>query len=152
VIAWKPLRSPKAWFLTVLFALQSGVFYSLTTWLVARYEEASSSLVEASGLASVFMFAGIGGAFLAPVLMRRVTRIHYLLMSINATVGLSIVCVVLWPQQLPLLVCTVLGMALTSMFAIGFYGFSDGIGDDGIALCCAWVIFEKITYRFSATD
>lgn len=114
-----PLRSAKAWLLTALFALQSGVFYSLTTWLVARYEEAGSSLVEASGLASVFMFTGIGGAFLAPMLMRRVKRIHYLLMAINATVCLSLVCVVLWPEQFPLLVCIVLGMALTSMFAIG---------------------------------
>jgi CP family cyanate transporter-like MFS transporter len=113
-----PLRSAKAWLLTILFALQSGVFYSLTTWLVARYEEAGSTLVQASGFASVFMFAGLGGAFLAPLLIRWVRRIHYLLMSVNFIVCMALVCVLLWPQQSPLLVCTILGMALTSMFAL----------------------------------
>ena len=113
-----PLRSAKAWLLTVLFALQSGVFYSLTTWLVARYEESGSSLVQASGLASVFMFTGLGGAFLAPVLMRWVRRTHYLLMAVNFTVCMTLFCILLWPQQWPLLVCTILGMSLTSMFAL----------------------------------
>ena len=113
-----PLRSAKAWLLTVLFALQSGVFYSLTTWLVARYEESGSSLVQASGLASVFMFAGLGGAFLAPVLMRWVRRTHYLLMAVNIITCTALLCVSLWPQQWPLLVCTILGMSLTSMFAL----------------------------------
>ena len=113
-----PLRSAKAWLLTVLFALQSGVFYSLTTWLVARYEETGYSLIEASGFASVFMFAGLGGAFLAPLLMRWVTRTHLLLMAVNLIVCLVLICVLLVPQQLPILVCTILGIALTSMFAL----------------------------------
>ena len=113
-----PLRSAKAWLLTVLFALQSAVFYSLTTWLVARYEEAGADLVQASGFASVFMFAGLGGAFLAPVLLRWVRRVHHLLVTVNMTVCMVLICILLWPMQLPVLACTVLGVALTSMFAL----------------------------------
>ncbi len=113
-----PLRSVKAWLMTVLFALQSGIFYSLTTWLVSRYEESGSSLQQASGLASVFMFAGLGGAFLAPVLMHWVKRTHYLLIAVNSTVCMSLICVLLWPNQSPLLVCIILGVSLTSMFAL----------------------------------
>lgn len=113
-----PLRSAKAWLLTILFALQSGLFYSLTTWLVARYEESGSTLAHASGLASMFMFAGLGGAFLAPFLMRWVKRTHYLLMAVNFIVCLALLSVLLWPQQWPWIVCTILGMALTSMFAL----------------------------------
>lgn len=113
-----PLRSAKAWLLTLLFALQSGIFYSLTTWLVARYEEAGASLVQASSYASLFMFAGLLGAFLAPVLLRIVPRTYQLLVAMNLTVCLALVCIVLWPLQLPWLVCICLGAALTGMFAL----------------------------------
>ncbi len=113
-----PLNSAKAWLLTALFALQSGIFYSLTTWLVARYEEAGLTLGEASGVASVFMVAGLGGAFLAPALTRWVRRIHHLLIAVNLTVCGALVFIALWPMLWPWLVSAILGVALTSMFAL----------------------------------
>lgn len=113
-----PLGSVKAWLLTLIFALQNGIFYSLTTWLVARYEEAGASLVQASSYASVFMFTGLVGAFLAPVLLGRVRRTYQLLMAINLMICLSLVCIAVWPLQLPWLICSFLGMALTGMFAL----------------------------------
>jgi MFS transporter, CP family, cyanate transporter len=113
-----PLGSAKAWLLTLIFALQNGIFYSLTTWLVARYEEAGASLVQASSYASVFMFTGLIGAFLAPVLLGWVKRTYQLLVVINLMICLSLICIALWPMQLPWLICTFLGMALTGMFAL----------------------------------
>lgn len=113
-----PLRSAKAWILTLLFALQSGIFYSLTTWLVARYQEVGSTLVEASGFASVFMFVSLAGAFLAPLLLRWVPRTHQLLIAVNLAVCGSLTCVALWPMHWPLLSCAILGIALSSMFAL----------------------------------
>ncbi|MFT6366998.1 MAG: CP family cyanate transporter-like MFS transporter [Halioglobus sp.] len=113
-----PLGSAKAWVLTLLFALQTAIFYSLTTWLVARYEEAGVTLVQASGFASVFMFAGLGGAFLAPLLMRWVRRTAHLLIAISLTACAALISIVLWPLQWPLVACSIAGMALTSMFAL----------------------------------
>ncbi|WNO59409.1 CynX/NimT family MFS transporter [Rheinheimera sp. MMS21-TC3] len=113
-----PLNSIKAWIFTLLFALQSGLFYSLTTWLVARYEEAGATLVQASHYASLFMFAGLVGAFIAPALLRWLPKIYQLLIVMNSVVALSLMSITLWPMQLPWLVCVFSGMALTGMFAI----------------------------------
>lgn len=113
-----PLGSVKAWLLTLMFALQSGLFYSLTTWLVVRYEEAGASLVQATSYTSIFMFSGLAGAFLAPVLLRLVPRSFQLLMAFNLTIFISLLCIVRWPMQLPWLVCICLGTALTGMFAL----------------------------------
>lgn len=113
-----PLGSAKAWVLTLLFALQTAIFYSLTTWLVARYEEAGATLSQASGFASVFMFSGLGGAFLAPLLMRWVRRTHHLLVAISLTACAAQISIVFWPLHWPLVACSIAGMALTSMFAL----------------------------------
>ena len=113
-----PLGSAKAWILTLLFALQTAIFYSLTTWLVARYEEAGVSLVEASSFASVLMISGIAGAFLAPLLMRWVRRTHHLLIAVSLVACAGQVLIVFWPLQWPLVVCGIVGIALTSMFAL----------------------------------
>jgi MFS transporter, CP family, cyanate transporter len=113
-----PLHSARAWTLTVLFALQSGIFYSLTTWLVARYEEAGSSLEQASGFASIFMFASLGGAFLTPVLIHRVRRTHYSLVGVNLTACVAMIFILFWPTLWPAWICSILGVALTCMFTL----------------------------------
>ena len=95
-----PLRSRQAWLLTFFFACQAGIFYALSTWLVARYEQAGVSALQASGYASLFMSFGIMGAFLLPLLVGRVNDRRWLLMAVTATSMLSILLIAWQPDWL----------------------------------------------------
>jgi CP family cyanate transporter-like MFS transporter len=61
-----PWRAPRAWLITAFFALQAGLFYSLVTWLVARYQQAGLSFEFSSSLFSLLMLVGLPSSFLLP--------------------------------------------------------------------------------------
>jgi len=58
-----PWKEPRAWLLSVYFALQAGLFYALATWLVARYHEVGYSLLQSNAFFSGFMLIGLPSAF-----------------------------------------------------------------------------------------
>lgn len=65
------LRRPIVWMLLVAFAAQSAVYYAMSTWLPTILLDTTD--VDAAGagaLASIFQGVAIGGALLAPVLLR----------------------------------------------------------------------------------
>jgi CP family cyanate transporter-like MFS transporter len=113
-----PLRSYRAWLLTLFFAAQSGIFYALTTWLVARYEQAGLSEASASGYGTLFMATGIAGAFLMPLLAARVSDRRWLLAGVTGSTCVTILLIAWLPTQLPWLVSALLGMASAGIFAV----------------------------------
>ena len=57
--------------MTGFFAIQAGFFYTMATWLVARYHEAGLSLLYSNGLFSLFMLVGLPSSWLLPWLAQR---------------------------------------------------------------------------------
>lgn len=113
-----PLRSRQAWLFTLFFACQSGVFYALSTWLVARFEQAGVAPLQASGFASLFMGFGIVGAFLVPLLLDKVNDRRRLLFAVSLLSTLTILLIAWNPLWFPSLVTSMLGIASAGSFAL----------------------------------
>lgn len=113
-----PLRSRRAWLLTLFFAAQSGIFYGLATWLVARYEQAQFSATQASGYGTLFMAMGIGGAFLLPLLAARLRDRRLLLMGVTGGTCTFLLLIAWVPTLLPWLFSSLLGVAVSGTFAL----------------------------------
>ena len=113
-----PLRSRQAWLFTLFFGCQSGIFYALSTWIVARYEQVGVSASQASGYASLFMGFGIVGAFLLPLLVGRVQDRRWLLMGVTATSMVSIMLIAWQPGWMPWLVNSIIGTTSAGTFAL----------------------------------
>jgi CP family cyanate transporter-like MFS transporter len=65
-------RSPVAWAVTVVLAMQSALYYSFTTWLPSLLvDDVGVSLGTASLAAAVFQLLGIPGALLVPAVLPR---------------------------------------------------------------------------------
>ena len=113
-----PWTVPRAWLITAFFALQSGLFYALSTWLVARYGEAGLSTLRSNGLLSLFMLAGLPCSFLVPWLAHRGVSRLLLLGGCSTLALLCLLLIALAPGFQPELVAALLGIALSSSFAL----------------------------------
>ncbi|WP_435277234.1 CynX/NimT family MFS transporter [Psychrobium sp. nBUS_13] len=113
-----PLRSLKAWLLTLFFAAQAGIFYALSTWIVAHYEQVGFSLIKASMLASVFMGSGIIGALVIPLLSSQISERRKLIVAVTLTSTLLLLCVAWAPQWKPTIVLCFLGVTSSGTFAL----------------------------------
>ncbi|MED0947331.1 MFS transporter [Bacillus mobilis] len=63
-----PLRNKKAWLFTIFFGLQSGIFYSITTWLAPANQSMGVSSEQAGTLITVFTVIQMVCSFLIPTL------------------------------------------------------------------------------------
>ncbi len=113
-----PLRSPRAWLLTAFFAAQAGVFYALATWLVAHFEVAGFTPVDASLFASAFMGCGILGALVLPILASRVSNHSWLIAGVTSGTTILILSMAWQPQWHPMLVVSCLGISTSGTFAL----------------------------------
>ena len=113
-----PWTVPRAWLITAFFALQSGLFYALSTWLVARYGEAGLSTLRSNGLLSLFMLAGMPCSFLVPWLAHRGVSRLLLLGGCSTLALLCLLLIALAPGFQPELTAALLGIALSSAFAL----------------------------------
>ena len=113
-----PWNKPRAWLITAFFALQSGLFYALSTWLVARYGEAGLGALHGSGLLSLFMLAGLPCAFVVPWLAHRYVSRPLLLAGCSLLALLSLTMIALFPTVLPEVWAALLGIALSGSFAL----------------------------------
>ena len=113
-----PLHSGRAWLLTCFFAAQSGVFYALSTWLVAHFQHAGFTNINASMLASAFMASGIIGAFTLPLLAARVANRNILIAGVTLSSTLLILCLAWQPLWHPTLVVSLLGITTSGTFAL----------------------------------
>ena len=59
-----PVRRPVVWMITAVFALQSVVFYGVTTWVASAYQEHGWSNGSAGALVALFGFANAPGGLL----------------------------------------------------------------------------------------
>ena len=113
-----PWGEPRAWLVSIYFALQAGLFYALATWLVARYHEAGFSLLQSNAFFSGFMLIGLPSAFAMPWLAQRFGNRH-LMMAGCGVLATGCLLVIAWlPQVQPLLVCMLLGVALNGTFSM----------------------------------
>jgi MFS transporter, CP family, cyanate transporter len=89
-----PVRRPVVWMIVSVFALQSIVFYGVTTWIADAYQESGWSPGDAGALVAVFGFSTIPGGLLVPWLAdHRGSRRGWLLglagLAVIATFGLA---------------------------------------------------------------
>ncbi|WP_217477087.1 CynX/NimT family MFS transporter [Stutzerimonas stutzeri] len=113
-----PWREPRAWLVSIYFALQAGLFYALATWLVARYHEAGFSLLQSNTFFGGFMLIGLPSAFAMPWLAQRFGKRH-LLMAVCGVMATTSLLIIAWvPQVQPLVVCMMLGIALNGTFSM----------------------------------
>lgn len=99
------IRRPAVWSLTLMFSMQTGVYYALSTWLPTFASDALHHDAETAGaLASIFQGGAIIGAVVVPVLGRLIGRL-----------GVAVVLSVCWlalafglliaPQSIVLWLC-----------------------------------------------
>lgn len=113
-----PLHSLKAWLLTIFFAAQAGIFYALSTWIVAHYEQVGFDTIKASMFAGAFMGSGMIGALVLPLLSTRVADRRKLIAAVTMTSTLLLLSVTWAPQWHPMLVLSLLGITTSGTFAL----------------------------------
>ena len=113
-----PWRVPRAWLVTGFFAVQAGFFYTLATWLVARYHEAGMSLFYSNALFSLFMLVGLPSAWLLPWLAQRFDIRQPLLVACSLSLTLSMLMITFLPELLPEVWAVLMGFALSGSFAL----------------------------------
>jgi CP family cyanate transporter-like MFS transporter len=75
-----PVHRPVVWMIVSVFALQSVIFYGITTWIAAAFQENGWSAGAAGALVAVFGFSQVAGGLLIPWLAdRRGSRRAWLL-------------------------------------------------------------------------
>ncbi|QWH10826.1 MFS transporter [Bacillus mycoides] len=112
-----PLRNKKAWLFTIFFGLQSGIFYSITTWLAPANQNMGVSSEQAGTLITVFTVIQMICSFLIPTLADIYkNRALWLLGSICfVLVGLSLM---IYPLTTPWLPSILLGIGLGGVFPL----------------------------------
>ncbi|MDG1582279.1 MFS transporter [Pseudomonas sp. GOM6] len=113
-----PWRVPRAWLVTGFFAIQAGFFYTLATWLVARYHEAGLSVLHSNALFSLFMLVGLPSAWLLPWLAQRFAIRQPLLVACSLSLTLSLCMITFVPSWLPEVWAVLMGFALSGSFAL----------------------------------
>ncbi|HDX9672336.1 TPA: MFS transporter [Bacillus cereus] len=112
-----PLRNKKAWLFTIFFGLQSGIFYSITTWLAPANQNMDVSSEQAGTLITVFTVVQMICSFLIPTLADIYkNRALWLLGSICfVLVGLSLM---IYPLTTPWIPTILLGIGLGGVFPL----------------------------------
>ncbi|PES79953.1 MFS transporter [Bacillus cereus] len=112
-----PLRNTKAWLFTIFFGLQSGIFYSITTWLAPANQSMGVSGEQSGTLITVFTVVQMICSFLIPTLADIYkNRALWLLGSICfVLVGLSLM---IYPLTTPWIPSILLGIGLGGVFPL----------------------------------
>jgi CP family cyanate transporter-like MFS transporter len=113
-----PLHSIKAWLLTFFFAAQAGIFYALSTWIVAHYEQVGFDTSKASMFASAFMGSGMIGALVIPLLASRIADRRKLIVAVTFTSTILILNIAWQPQRYPIVIVSMLGISASGTFAL----------------------------------
>lgn len=112
-----PLRNKKAWLFTIFFGIQSGIFYSITTWLAPANQSMGVSSEQAGTLITVFTVIQMICSFFIPTLADIYkNRALWLLGSICfVLVGLSLM---IFPLTTPWVPSILLGVGLGGVFPL----------------------------------
>ncbi|PEJ05424.1 MFS transporter [Bacillus wiedmannii] len=112
-----PLRNKKAWLFTIFFGLQSGIFYSITTWLAPANQSMGVSSEQAGTLITVFTVIQMICSFFIPTLADIYkNRALWLLGSICfVLIGLLLM---IFPLTTPWIPSILLGIGLGGVFPL----------------------------------
>ncbi len=114
-----PWRTGRAWLLLAAFGLQSGIYYSTTTWLAPRAEEAGYSASGAGVVLTVFALIQMFASLLVPMAMSRTrNRAPWLVASASLTLVGLVVCALPLPAWSSWLADALLGVGLGGLFPI----------------------------------
>ena len=112
-----PVRRPVVWMIVSVFALQSVIFYGITTWIAAAYQENGWTAGAAGALVAVFGFSQVAGGLLLPWLAdRRGSRRRWLL-GLTSSVAVATFGLVAVPDA-GLLWTLVAGLAIGAVFPL----------------------------------
>ncbi|PKG22315.1 MFS transporter [Niallia nealsonii] len=64
-----PFKNKKAWAITIFFGIQSGIFYSATTWIASTAQSMGFTSKEAGTLVTVLAFIQMTCSFFVPILV-----------------------------------------------------------------------------------
>jgi MFS transporter, CP family, cyanate transporter len=84
-----PVRRPVVWMIVSVFALQSVVYYGLTTWVADAYQEQGWSAGAAGALVAVLGFSTVPGGLLIPWLADRGGSRRRWLVSLACAAGIA---------------------------------------------------------------
>jgi MFS transporter, CP family, cyanate transporter len=122
VVSVRVWRSPVAWAVTGVLAMQSVLYYAVTAWLpTLLIDDAGLDVPTASLAASVFQVLGIAGALLVPALLGRLRDQRGLALAVAAGWGLVPLGLLLQPGVWPLWICLgglVQGAGISLAFAL----------------------------------
>ena len=112
-----PWRSPTAWLLVLVFALQSMIYYGLVAWLASTYQERGWDEASAGGLLALMNGIGLVTTIGVPLVADRLgsRRSQLLASSIAAVAG--VLGVILVPGA-AVLWSVVLGLSLGAVFPL----------------------------------
>ncbi|MFT8321906.1 MAG: MFS transporter [Bacillus sp. (in: firmicutes)] len=112
-----PLKTKKAWAITIFFGIQSGIFYSATTWLAPAAQNSGFTIKEAGTLITVFSFIQMTCSFIVPIIVDYLQgRNMFLFVSILATfIGLFLMAFSLTTPWLPSIL---IGIGIGGLFPL----------------------------------
>jgi CP family cyanate transporter-like MFS transporter len=84
-----PLRRPVLWMILTVFALQSLVYYGVTTWLADAFQERGWSSATTGALVAVMGLGMVPGGLLVPWLADRFGSRRQWLLAMTSTVGVG---------------------------------------------------------------
>lgn len=93
------LRNPVAWWLALLFAMQSMQAYVMTGWLSQILVDDGMDLAVAGSAVAVFVAAGLPLAAVIPTLARRQRRIPPLVIALGLSYLVGYTGLILWPAE-----------------------------------------------------
>ncbi len=112
-----PVRRPVVWMITTVFALQSVVFYGITTWIAAAFQEYGWSAGTAGALVAVFGFSTVPGGLLIPWLADRLGSRRRWLVGLTSSVVVATFGLAAVPDA-GLLWTVMAGLAIGAVFPL----------------------------------
>ncbi|WP_237700020.1 MFS transporter [Alicyclobacillus acidocaldarius] len=114
-----PWRTGRAWLLLAAFGLQSGIYYSTTTWLAPRAEETGYSASGAGVVLTVFALIQMFASLVVPMALGRTrNRAPWLVASASLTLVGLVACALPLPAWSSWLADALLGVGLGGLFPI----------------------------------
>ncbi len=112
------LRDWQAWQITLLFGLQSALFYTLLSWLPTIYRDHGTSPAAAGAVLAVMTAIGTLGNFAAPLLAQRTGNAQLVVVGTSGLTAMGLAGVLFVPTELSLLWATLLGIGTGGTFSL----------------------------------
>lgn len=125
------LASRRAWAVTVFFGLQSGVYYSVLSWLPTIYRDRGESALAAGALLGVLNIAGIAGNVAAPLVAMRTGRFAIAAAGALGAVAIGLLGVLAAPGSWASAAVVVLGAGLGGALSLALLLIVAGTAQSG---------------------